>query len=150
MRALLHELWVDADEHETFCLAGPGGDGARALLAQPAELVWTVEANNEPRIMPGPGLPAQPPGAVALGDGICAATQTEATRVLLQPRLAVRLAVHLRKVRRVNAPALVVVLQRHGRVTAWRVNRFRGQALSRSDPERPTRCLIDWRERFDP
>ena len=41
---MLHELWVDADGLETFCLAGPLGDDARAMLNQPARLTWTVEA----------------------------------------------------------------------------------------------------------
>jgi hypothetical protein len=39
-----HELWVDRNGLDTFCLAGPMGDAARALLDQPAELVWSVEA----------------------------------------------------------------------------------------------------------
>ncbi|MFN8158677.1 MAG: hypothetical protein U0R68_14775 [Candidatus Nanopelagicales bacterium] len=43
---MLHELWVDADGLDTFCLAGPLGDDARALLALPAELVWTVDAES--------------------------------------------------------------------------------------------------------
>jgi len=43
---MLHELWVDADGLDTFCLAGPMGDGARALLKQPADLVWTVSARS--------------------------------------------------------------------------------------------------------
>jgi hypothetical protein len=42
---VLHELWVDADGLDTYCLAGPMGDAARALMAQPATLVWTVEAS---------------------------------------------------------------------------------------------------------
>jgi hypothetical protein len=43
---LLHELWVGSDGLGTFCLAGPRGDDARGLLAQPAQLVWTVEADS--------------------------------------------------------------------------------------------------------
>lgn len=31
---------------DTFCLAGRMGDDARALLTQPAQLVWTVEAES--------------------------------------------------------------------------------------------------------
>ncbi|WP_194898616.1 hypothetical protein [Catenulispora pinisilvae] len=40
---MLHELWDDEDG-PAFCLAGPRGDGARALLTGEAQLVWTVEA----------------------------------------------------------------------------------------------------------
>jgi hypothetical protein len=43
---VLHELWVDRNGLDTFCLAGPMGDGARALLERPAELVWSVEAGS--------------------------------------------------------------------------------------------------------
>ena len=41
---MLHELWIDAEGLDTFVLAGPHGDQARALLTQPAQLVWTLEA----------------------------------------------------------------------------------------------------------
>ncbi|MDH6135510.1 hypothetical protein P3T37_004926 [Kitasatospora sp. MAA4] len=41
---MLHELWDEGEEGQTFCLAGPRGDGARALLSERARLVWTVEA----------------------------------------------------------------------------------------------------------
>jgi hypothetical protein len=41
-----HELWVNRDGLDTVCLAGPHGDDARAMLDQPAELVWTFEADN--------------------------------------------------------------------------------------------------------
>lgn len=43
---MLHELWDDpGDEGRyTFCLGGPRGDEARALLSPAARLVWTVEA----------------------------------------------------------------------------------------------------------
>ncbi|MBS2533711.1 hypothetical protein KGQ20_13110 [Catenulispora sp. NF23] len=41
---MLHELWDDGEDGLTFCLAGPPGDGARALLTERARLVWTVEA----------------------------------------------------------------------------------------------------------
>lgn len=43
---MLHELWVDADGLETFCLAGPMGDEARSLMKQPGTLVWRVEAKS--------------------------------------------------------------------------------------------------------
>ena len=46
MAIRLHELWIDADGLETFCLAGENGDGARALLSPGAKLVWTVEAGS--------------------------------------------------------------------------------------------------------
>jgi hypothetical protein len=45
-RNVLHELWVDDEGLDSLCLAGPEGDGARALLQQPARLVWTVEATS--------------------------------------------------------------------------------------------------------
>jgi hypothetical protein len=43
---VLHELWDDPrnDGRFTFCLTGPHGDQARALLSPDARLVWTVEA----------------------------------------------------------------------------------------------------------
>lgn len=47
---LLHDLWEDVGgdqyAHETFCLAGPHGDDARALLSAEARLIWTVEAES--------------------------------------------------------------------------------------------------------
>ena len=46
MAALLHELWIDADELEMFCLAGSMGDKARASLQSGARLVWTIEAGS--------------------------------------------------------------------------------------------------------
>ena len=42
---MLHELWVEASG-QTFCLAGPNGNGARALLEPGACCVWTVEADS--------------------------------------------------------------------------------------------------------
>ena len=39
-----HELWVENEEEQTFCLAGPHGDGARKLLSAEAKLVWSCEA----------------------------------------------------------------------------------------------------------
>lgn len=43
---MLHELWDDpANEGRyTFCLSGPRGDEARAMLSPAARLVWTVNA----------------------------------------------------------------------------------------------------------
>jgi hypothetical protein len=46
MAIRLHELWVESDQEQTFCLAGPKGDGARAQLLPEAKLVWTVEAGS--------------------------------------------------------------------------------------------------------
>ena len=44
--SMLHELWDEGDDGLTFCLAGPRGDGARAVLRPGARLVWTVEATS--------------------------------------------------------------------------------------------------------
>ncbi|MDT9000628.1 hypothetical protein RQP53_15240 [Paucibacter sp. APW11] len=41
---MLHELWV-SQTSQTFCLAGPNGDVARALLESDARWVWTVSAD---------------------------------------------------------------------------------------------------------
>jgi hypothetical protein len=41
-----HELWVESEQEQTFCFAGPLGDEARALLLPEARLVWTVEAES--------------------------------------------------------------------------------------------------------
>ena len=43
---MLHELWQDPEDEGrfTFTLAGPMGDGARALLSESARVTWTVEA----------------------------------------------------------------------------------------------------------
>jgi hypothetical protein len=38
-----HELWAGETE-QTFCLAGPHGDGARSQLPAGSVLVWTVNA----------------------------------------------------------------------------------------------------------
>jgi hypothetical protein len=46
MARLLHELWESPEGLGTFCLAGPDGDGARALLEPGSKLVWTVEADS--------------------------------------------------------------------------------------------------------
>jgi len=40
-----HELWIDPEGLDTFCLAGAAGDAARALLEPGARLEWTVEAD---------------------------------------------------------------------------------------------------------
>jgi hypothetical protein len=46
MREILkwHELWVDPDGLDLFCIAGADGDGARSLLPAGSKLEWTVEA----------------------------------------------------------------------------------------------------------
>ena len=41
-----HELWMESEQEQTFCLAGPQGEAARALLSPSAKLVWTVEATS--------------------------------------------------------------------------------------------------------
>jgi hypothetical protein len=46
MASLVHELWVESDQEQTFCLAGPMGDDARSLLALGSRMVWTVEAES--------------------------------------------------------------------------------------------------------
>lgn len=43
---MLHELWDEGDDGQTFCLAGPHGDGARSMLGPNARLVWTLEASS--------------------------------------------------------------------------------------------------------
>ncbi|MFD0558400.1 hypothetical protein FB566_3702 [Stackebrandtia endophytica] len=48
---VLHELWNEGDDGQMFCLAGPGGDSARALLSPAARLVWTVEADSHVEAM---------------------------------------------------------------------------------------------------
>ena len=42
----LHELWVESDGGQTFCLAGSKGDGVRAMLLPGSRLIWTVEAGS--------------------------------------------------------------------------------------------------------
>lgn len=39
-----HELWIEPDGCQTFCLKGVHGNAARALLDPSAERVWEVEA----------------------------------------------------------------------------------------------------------
>jgi hypothetical protein len=41
---MLHELWIESESEQTFCLAGVQGDRARALLGPDARMVWSVEA----------------------------------------------------------------------------------------------------------
>ncbi|MDJ0864381.1 MAG: hypothetical protein QNJ82_19325 [Gammaproteobacteria bacterium] len=44
---LVHELWKDESDGEfTFCLAGPAGDAARALLEGKSEKIWSCEAES--------------------------------------------------------------------------------------------------------
>ena len=42
----LHQLWVDPEGFDTFCLANSEGDGARALLPQGSTLDWEVQASS--------------------------------------------------------------------------------------------------------
>jgi len=46
MVTLLHELWVESDQEQIFCLAEPMGDDVRALMLPGAKKVWTVEARS--------------------------------------------------------------------------------------------------------
>ncbi|WP_133406750.1 hypothetical protein [Parashewanella tropica] len=41
-----HELWVEPDGLDTFCLSGEHGDDARDLLEPGSKLVWTCKANS--------------------------------------------------------------------------------------------------------
>ncbi|MBV6288920.1 hypothetical protein [Pseudomonas aegrilactucae] len=43
---MIHELWLAPDDCQTFCLAGPRGDSARALLHADAKRVWQVQASS--------------------------------------------------------------------------------------------------------
>jgi hypothetical protein len=43
---MLHELWVDPEGLDLFCLAGPLGEGARSSLPHGSILEWTVEATS--------------------------------------------------------------------------------------------------------
>ena len=41
-----HELWIENEDEQAFCLSGPRGDGARNLLETGAKLIWTCEASS--------------------------------------------------------------------------------------------------------
>ncbi|WP_408598523.1 hypothetical protein [Pseudomonas sp. PLMAX] len=41
-----HELWLDPDGRRMFCLAGPHGEDARAMLHAEAKLIWQVDAES--------------------------------------------------------------------------------------------------------
>jgi len=41
-----YELWIEEDQEQTFCVSGPRGDSARALLGVNAKRVWTVNAQS--------------------------------------------------------------------------------------------------------
>lgn len=41
-----HELWSNEEELDTFCLAGPEGDEARALMEPDSKLIWVCEADS--------------------------------------------------------------------------------------------------------
>jgi len=41
-----HELWVDPEGLDTFCLAGADGNAARSLLPNGSRLEWTVDAGS--------------------------------------------------------------------------------------------------------
>ncbi|MBU2714514.1 hypothetical protein, partial [Zooshikella harenae] len=46
VRIMKHELWIESEDEQTFCLAGRHGDDARRLLEPGAKLVWTCEASS--------------------------------------------------------------------------------------------------------
>src|SRR6185436_1674301 len=46
MAVLVRELWIESNKEQTFCLAGPMGDGARAMLSPGAKKVWSVTAES--------------------------------------------------------------------------------------------------------
>ncbi|PCH65356.1 MAG: hypothetical protein COC04_02165 [Gammaproteobacteria bacterium] len=41
-----HELWVESEDEQTFCMSGKQGESARKLLEPNAKLVWTCEASS--------------------------------------------------------------------------------------------------------
>jgi hypothetical protein len=43
---LIHELWIESDHEQTFCLAGPMGADARGALSSTARKIWTVRAES--------------------------------------------------------------------------------------------------------
>jgi hypothetical protein len=44
MAKLIHEVWMDAEGLPGICLAGPQGDGARAMFGAGAKLVHRITA----------------------------------------------------------------------------------------------------------
>jgi hypothetical protein len=42
---LIHEVWIDSEGMPGLCLAGPMGDGFRALEREGSELVATIAAS---------------------------------------------------------------------------------------------------------
>lgn len=43
---MLHELWLESEAEQTFCLAGAHGEDARRLLQPGAKLIWSIEASS--------------------------------------------------------------------------------------------------------
>jgi hypothetical protein len=43
---MIHELWVDPEGLDTFCLSGKHGDDTRSLLPVGSRLEWIVDADN--------------------------------------------------------------------------------------------------------
>jgi hypothetical protein len=44
--SLKHELWLEPDGCQTFCLAGNHGDDAPNLLSANSRMIWTIEADS--------------------------------------------------------------------------------------------------------
>ena len=45
-KTMKHELWIDKElDEQMFCLSGPHGEDARAMLGQSADLVWCCDAD---------------------------------------------------------------------------------------------------------
>ncbi|GAB3537092.1 DUF7683 domain-containing protein [Photobacterium alginatilyticum] len=45
-QGLVHELWIESDIEQTFCLAEEKGNSAKSLLSPKAKLTWTVSATS--------------------------------------------------------------------------------------------------------
>ncbi len=41
-----HQLWIESDQEQTFCLTGPRCDEARSPLSPTSHLVWQAEASS--------------------------------------------------------------------------------------------------------
>lgn len=43
---MIHELWLENEDEQTFCLSGTAGDSVRKLLSSNAKLIWTCDAES--------------------------------------------------------------------------------------------------------